>query len=231
MLEQILYYEREAFFLLNGSHSPFWDRFMWLYSGKTVWLPIAVLIIIILIYKKNWRDSMLVLLALVLVVTLCDQFASHFCKPFFSRFRPTHHPDFMNQVKTVFGYRGGYYGFISSHAANAFGFALFMSLLFRNCIFTVTIFFWAACSAYSRIYLGVHFISDIAFGCVAGMLLGCGVYVFYIRIRKQLYRRVGEKIQPSAIYSPKQKQAIVLAIFVTFLILLIFNVPLTTFIG
>ena len=28
---------------------------------------------------------------------------SHVCKPVFTRFRPTHHPDFMDQVKTVFG--------------------------------------------------------------------------------------------------------------------------------
>ena len=54
---------------------------------------------------KELAESLLILLAIVLVVTLCDQFASHVCKPVFTRFRPTHHPDFMDQVKTVFGYR------------------------------------------------------------------------------------------------------------------------------
>ena len=123
MVEKILIYERDAFFALNGSDSAFLDRFMWIFTGKAVWLPLAFLILLVLIYKKNWRESLLILLAIVLVVTLCDQFASHVCKPVFTRFRPTHHPDFMDQVKTVFGYRGGLYGFISSHAANAFGFA------------------------------------------------------------------------------------------------------------
>jgi undecaprenyl-diphosphatase len=230
MLERILDYEREAFFLLNGSDYPFWDRFMWLYSGKTVWLPLAFLIVLILVYKKNWRESLLILLAIILVVTLCDQFASHFCKPFFARFRPTHHPEFMNQVKTVFGYKGGNYGFISSHAANAFGFALFLSLLFRYYLFTVAIFFWAACSAYSRIYLGVHFISDIVFGCAAGLFLGYGVYVAYVGIRKRLYGEGAANIPPSAIYSQKRKQAIVLGIFITVLILLVFNAPLSALI-
>ena len=127
MVEKILIYERDAFFALNGSDSAFLDRFMWIFTGKAVWLPLAFLI----------------LLAIVLVVTLCDQFASHVCKPVFTRFRPTHHPDFMDQVKTVFGYRGGLYGFISSHAANAFGFATLMALIMRDKLFGWTIFFWA----------------------------------------------------------------------------------------
>ncbi|MDR2388772.1 MAG: phosphatase PAP2 family protein [Tannerellaceae bacterium] len=224
MLERILDYERAAFFLLNGSDSPFWDRFMWLYSGKSVWLPLAFLIGIILVYKKNWHEVFLILLAIVLVITLCDQFASHFCKPFFSRFRPTHHPAFMNQVKIVFDYRGGDYGFISSHAANAFGFATFMSLLFRYRVFTGGIFLWAVCSAYSRIYLGVHFISDVICGAFIGLLFGYGIYVFYVWIRKQL---LGTTLPPpSSLYSLRQKQIITLGIFVTILIVLIFNYPL-----
>jgi undecaprenyl-diphosphatase len=226
MLERVLDFEREAFFFLNGSECPFLDRFMWLYSGKTVWLPLVALVVAILIYKKNWRESLLILLAIVLVVTLCDQFASHFCKPFFSRFRPTHHPDFMDQVKTVFGYRGGTYGFMSSHAANAFGFSMFMSLLFRYRIFTLTVFSWAVCSAYSRVYLGVHFISDIVAGAVTGMLFGYGVYILYMWIRKRLYGRVVEGSSASALYSQRRKQAIVLGVCITVLILLIFNAPL-----
>jgi undecaprenyl-diphosphatase len=224
MLERILDYERAAFFLFNGSNSLFLDRFMWLYSGKSVWLPLAVLIVIILAYKKNWRESLLILLAIVLVVTLCDQFASHFCKPFFSRFRPTHHPAFMNQVKIVFGYRGGNYGFVSSHAANAFGFAMFMSLLFRYHVFTGTVFLWAICSAYSRIYLGVHFISDIIFGAITGLLFGYGIYVFYIRTRKQLLGKA--VIPPSSLHSLRQKQIITLGIFMTVFVILAFNTSL-----
>ncbi len=156
MLEKTLDYERELFFMLNGSDSVFLDHSMWLFTGKIVWLPLALFILVVLTYKINWRESILVLLAIVLVVTLCDQFASHLLKPVFMRLRPTHHPEFMNEVQTVFGYRGGKYGFISSHAANAFGFAMFMSLLFRcKPLFTGVIFTWAMITAYTRIYLGV----------------------------------------------------------------------------
>ena len=62
MVEKILIYERDAFFALNGSDSAFLDRFMWIFTGKAVWLPLAFLILLVLIYKKNWRESLLILL-------------------------------------------------------------------------------------------------------------------------------------------------------------------------
>lgn len=223
MIERLLIYERDAFFMLNGSDYPFLDRFMWLYSGKAVWLPLAFFILLILVYKKNWRESLLILLAITLVITLCDQFASHLCKPMFTRFRPTHHPDFLNQVKTVFDYRGGMYGFISSHAANAFGFATFMTLLFRYKWFTITIFSWAVITAYTRIYLGVHFITDIIPGAIAGVVFGYLVYLLYVKVRICFIEPVETIGLPSAIYSDSRKRMVVYGILVTVSILLIFN--------
>ena len=100
MVEKILIYNATRSLRLTAA--TLLDRFMWIFTGKAVWLPLAFLILLVLIYKKNWRESLLILLAIVLVVTLCDQFASHVCKPVFTRFRPTHHPDFMDQVKNCF---------------------------------------------------------------------------------------------------------------------------------
>jgi undecaprenyl-diphosphatase len=228
MLERLLEYERSMFFMLNGSDSPFLDRFMWLYTGKAVWLPLAAFILVVLLYKKNWRESLLILLAIALVVALCDQFASHLIKPYFARLRPTHHPAFMEDVKIVFGYRGGHYGFISSHAANAFGFAMFMSLLFRYRIFTIVIFLWAFLTAYTRVYLGVHFISDVVPGVLCGLFFGWLVYTLYTYVRKKMIREAEEK-PPSFLYSGKQKLGIILGILITVLNLLIFNVPLTAY--
>lgn len=228
MLEKILDYERELFFMLNGSDSIFLDHFMWLFSGKVVWLPLAFFILLVLTYKVNWRESILVLLAIVLVVTLCDQFASHLFKPMFMRFRPTHHPDFMNEVQTVFGYRGGKYGFISSHAANAFGFAMFMTLLFRfKPLFTTFIFVWAILTAYTRIYLGVHFISDIVPGALIGLLFGYLVYILYSKVRVMIIGRGGREVPPiSEVYPIRRQRLIVIAIIVTVVIMMILHVQL-----
>lgn len=221
MLEKILVYERDAFFTLNGSDSVFLDHFMWLYSGKAVWLPLAVFILLVLLYKKSWRESLLIVLAIVLVVTLCDQLASHVCKPLFTRFRPTHHPDFMEEVKTVFGYRGGRYGFISSHAANAFGFATLMSLIMRDKLLGWTLFLWAALTAYTRIYLGVHFISDIVPGMLVGLCFGYLVY--------RLYQYASVRVLGSSIgYTSQQARLIVYAIALTVLLMMLFHAPLAS---
>lgn len=230
MLEKILDYEREAFFFLNGSDSVFLDRFMWLFTGKVVWLPLAAFILVVLVYKKNWREWLPVLLSIALVVTLCDQFTSTLVKPTFERFRPTHHPEFMDYVKTVFDYRGGKYGFMSSHAANAFGFAMFMSLLFRNTILSWTIFLWALLTAYTRVYLGVHFITDILPGAFFGMLFGYLVYLLYFRVRKRYI--IGNRVEEGGgriAYSDTRAILIVFGILITVLILLAFNASLIAF--
>ena len=66
------------------------------------------------------------------------------------------------------GYVGGKYGFVSSHAANTIGIAVFTILLFKNRAFSAVILLWALVDSYSRIYLGVHYLGDILGGLVVG---------------------------------------------------------------
>jgi undecaprenyl-diphosphatase len=179
MLENELQFEKSLFFHLNGSESVLLDNFFYLYSYKWTWLFFYLGFLFVFIYKKKPKEILYILLAIFLVVLLCDQIASGFFKPFFHRFRPTHHPDFQEQVKTVLGYTGGLYGFMSSHASNAFGFSVFTALVFRNRLFTVMIFLFALLNIYSRVYLGVHFISDVVAGALAGSLIGYLIYRLY----------------------------------------------------
>jgi undecaprenyl-diphosphatase len=219
MLEQVLDYERVAFLWLNGGHTPFWDSFIWLYSGKTVWIPAALWILLTICYKKDWKESLLILLAIVLIITLCDQFASSVCKPLFTRFRPTNHPDFREQVQTVYGYRGGRYGFISSHTANAVGFAVFTLLLFRYRWYTVAILIWSVLMAYSRIYLGVHFISDVLPAAVAGVVFGIAGYELYRLVR----RKTAKTAEKPPVYTTLQMNLILSSLSLTVVFMLIFS--------
>lgn len=221
MLEQLLHYERNIFFALNGSNSVYLDHFMWLFSSKQAWFPLALFILAVLCYKKNWKEIVLVFLAIALVVALCDQFASHFCKPFFARYRPTSHPDFMNEVQTVFGYRSGKYGFISSHAANAFGFATFTLMLFRNKYYTYTILLWSIITAYTRVYLGVHFLSDVICGAMAGIIFGFFVFKMYRLARTKILGK--GSVDTEHLYSTGRKNAITIAIWTSCVLLLVFN--------
>lgn len=225
MLEKILHYEHDLFFALNGSNSVVLDHFMWLYSGQMVWVPVVMLIVAILVYKKDWRNSLMILAAIVLTLVACDQLSSGIIKPLFCRLRPTHHPLFADKVATVFNYRGGKYGFISGHAANAFGLATFLALFFRYALLSWTIYLWAAVTAYSRIYLGVHFISDVVPGMIAGIALGYLVYCQYRRIHKKMTDNSFISVVP--VYTVLHKRLIIYGIIITIMALFVFHSQLT----
>ncbi|MDR1517884.1 MAG: phosphatase PAP2 family protein [Dysgonamonadaceae bacterium] len=188
-IDRVLPYERNLFLALNGSDSPFLDNVMWTITGRFIWVPLILFLIYMFFHKTSWREGLLVFLFLILVVALCDQVASSIFKPLFHRFRPTHHPDFASVVSIVKGYKGGRYGFISSHAANSFGLAVFLSLVFRQkCMVIAAFLCWAAINSYSRIYLGVHFISDILAGIVVGALIAFLLYYLYRFLRRKILK-------------------------------------------
>jgi undecaprenyl-diphosphatase len=147
---------------------------------------VAALCGFLFFYRTPAKQALLVTLFFILVFVLSDQLSSGICKPFFERFRPTHHPDFKELVDIVNGYRGGRYGFISGHATNSFGLAIFLSLLFRHRGVTLSSLGWATLNSYTRIYLGVHFISDIVAGMIAGSLLAFLLYQLMMLLMNRL---------------------------------------------
>jgi len=185
MHNKILPYEENLFFLINGAHNHFLDNVMWMFSSIKIWIPIAVFIVFVIIYKKSWSQWLLVLIAITLVFVFCDQFSCHIIKPLFARPRPTHYPEIMEHVRTLHNYTGGRYGFISGHTTNSFGFAIFTTLLFKNKIYGIVVFSWAIVVAYSRIYLGIHFVSDIFGGMIAGIIIGFVIYKLYYLFQKK----------------------------------------------
>jgi len=148
--------------------------------------------------------------------------SSGLAKPYFKRLRPTHQPDFENIVHTVFNYRGGLYGFFSGHATNSFGFATLVALMFRNKILTTTMYIFAFFMAYSRIYLGVHFISDVVVGMFVGVLVGLFVYKLYIAGRKYWLKIPSENLRKT-IYSKKEANFLAGIYVIMIAIILIFN--------
>lgn len=226
MTDKLIPGEEKLFSLINGSHTYFLDSVMWSFSSIKIWLPIGMLIILGIVYKKSWKQWIPVLLAITLLFVLCDQFSSHLIKLLVARPRPTHYPGIMEHVRTLFGYTGGKYGFISGHATNSFGFAIFSSLLFKNKFYTSVVFLWAFIVAYSRIYLGVHFVSDILGGMISGLLIGYLVY--------SAYRYTSEKIAVKndsytiTVFSQKQTRLLTILILLYLILLTIFSTSIET---
>lgn len=131
-IQQYIAADKELLLNLNGSQSLFWDGFMWVATSTIVWVPVAAMLLYIIIKNNKIQEALLTIVMIALVITLADQIASGLCKPFFARFRPTQDPNIMYMVDIVNGYRGGRFGFISSHAANTFAISVFLSLLIKR---------------------------------------------------------------------------------------------------
>jgi undecaprenyl-diphosphatase len=174
MLER---FDQQLFLFLNSLNSPFWDQIMHAISGKLIWAPLY-LAILITIGIKYRRKFFIILLFIILGVILADQF-SVIIKNIVQRLRPCYEPSLQGLVHTVRGECGGQFSFVSSHAANSFNVALLSLLFIRNRWFSAGIIIWALVVGYSRIYLGVHYPGDVICGSVLGALTGWSVYMLY----------------------------------------------------
>lgn len=180
MLDKLIAVDTKVFLCLNSHHSPVWDKIMWHISGKLEWLPLYLILIGYIIYRYRWH-SIAIIFAIGIAITLSDQLSVIAFKETIQRLRPTYNPEISHLVHIVNDYRGGLFGFISNHAANSFALACFLSLLIRKKYFNLAIIIWASLVSYSRIYLGVHYPSDILGGAIFGCLIGWLTYLLYIK--------------------------------------------------
>lgn len=152
------------------SHSGWLDDIMHWVSGKLTWIPLYALIIYML-FKQTDRPFTL-LICLLLSVGCADFIASGLAKPYFERLRPCHNTS-INELLDL-THCGGQYGYFSSHASISFTIAGFVFLLSKK--WGGIMIIWASVVAYSRVYLCVHYPSDIITGAISGILLS---YLWY----------------------------------------------------
>jgi len=171
-LQHLLELDKDLLLYFNGFHADWLDPLMLLATKTIFWLPLYLFLIYLIIRYKKW-DTVYFLLGVAISIVLTDQITSGFMKPFFARLRPSHEPSLEGLLHIVNNYRGGLYGFASGHAANTFGVAMFVFLLFRGRYHWMSvIFLWSVFMSYTRIYLGVHYPGDIIVGIVIGLLCG-----------------------------------------------------------
>ena len=163
----------------NGSSSLYLDSIAWNATQMFVWIPFLLVVAYVVFREHDFPRMLFLIGGTLLCVLLCDQVASTICKPLIARWRPTHNPYLQDAVDIVNGYRGGPYGFFSSHAANTFAVASFLAPVFRRRAITLSLFGWALLSCWTRVYLGVHYVGDLVTGLLFGLFIGTIAHRLY----------------------------------------------------
>ncbi len=172
----------------NGSNSLFYDTLVQVLTSGFTWIPLYLALFYLVI--KNNETMAQIGLAIgcaVLCVVLSGGVDDMIVKPLVARLRPTVDPHVKFTIDIVNGItEAKQFSFFSAHAANTFTIAAFFALLVRSRLLNAALFTWALLNGWTRLYLGVHYPSDVLIGILWGCVVAVLVYWFYFRT----YRRI-----------------------------------------
>ncbi len=169
MAEFLYSLDRGLFLLLNrGAANPVFDVVMPFITEANHWkLPLALAWLALMIF--GGKKGRIAGLMAVIILTLSDQLSSSVLKPLLARIRPC----FAVEGARLLITQSGSFSFPSSHASNNAALAFLFSVKYpRYKWIFITI---AALVAYSRIYVGVHYPSDVAGGILLGVLCALAI--------------------------------------------------------
>ncbi len=181
MIETIVQWDKDLFNFFNHCcyNGPM-DFLMYCATNKWTWVPLYAAILIF-IYSKFKKKTLWIVLAVALTVASTDMISTRVLKNNVKRLRPCQEAANLTfDVRTLPNVNCSKYGFVSSHAANSFGLAVFVGMLFyhKNRKFLWVGLGWASFVSFSRLYLGVHYPLDLLGGAIVGAI--CAFFWFSI---------------------------------------------------
>lgn len=186
MIEYFEEIDRQIVLAINSWYSPLLDEVMWWISARITWIPLYIFILILAFKKLTKEHFVFFLLFAIIAVIVTDLVSVHLFKNVFLRYRPSHNLLLSNQlhyyqISQGNFYKGGEYGFISSHAANFFAIATASFLVLKKAYSKLKwlLLFAGIIICFSRIYLGVHYLSDVIVGGAIGSLIAFLLYKFW----------------------------------------------------
>lgn len=199
-MERIIEIDKSVFWWINSHHSDWLDWTMWVFSQSWSWLIVIALAYYFTTIRHDRRSWIWVLAGIGICFLLADKISTDAIKDGVQRLRPCYE---MEGVRMFHTNKGGHYGFVSSHSANAFAIAMFISLMYggkrrvesvihktgsgyRSAALPYLLFAWAAVTGYSRAYLGKHYPGDIICGAILGLGIGALVYFVISVIRRKI---------------------------------------------
>ena len=164
---------------LNSLGSEFWDPIWIILTNKTTYIPLFAFIVYYIYKRFGLKQTAFIILFISILILFTDQ-STNFIKDSFQRLRPCRE-----------GYLGlreidiycGKYGFFSAHASNSIAVSLFVIRIMREkftSIFSIILIIWVFIFSYSRIYLGLHYPTDILCGLIFGAISSTLFYHIYL---------------------------------------------------
>lgn len=177
--------------LFNGSDNIMLDQMVQILTSGLTWIPLYVMLFFVVMRNNETMGQIaLVVGSAIFCVLFADGLVDGIIKQLAERWRPSNDPTFKYMVQVVDDIRPKGYSFCSAHAANTMSLAVFFSLLIRSKMLTITLVIWSLINCWTRLYLGVHYPSDILCGMIIGIIVGILVYLLYYKI----YRQISPKI-------------------------------------
>ncbi len=161
------------------------DKFFSIITSVNNWY-IAYVILLLISFIKGGTKGKLAVLGIILLIVVTDQTGYKILKEFFERIRPC---NALSDVITPLGCTGSY-SFPSNHAVNNFAAAVFFYRLFPNLKYPL--FITASLVAISRVYLGLHYPSDILGGAIIGSAFGY-LFAYFVLLANEKINLANEE--------------------------------------
>lgn len=163
-------------------HNVFLDNVFWYISEAWIFIPVWIWALIKVYQSRVFYPFWKTLVLLITVITINDQLCNVF-KYHYKRLRPTHDIEWQDKIKPVHNYLGGTYGFYSAHAANSAAITtLAILLITHQNKKKYWLIFYPLLTGISRIYLGVHYFTDIIVGWIMGIIVSYLLYLLFLKI-------------------------------------------------
>uniref|UniRef100_UPI00404B4B51 phosphatase PAP2 family protein n=1 Tax=Flavobacterium sp. TaxID=239 RepID=UPI00404B4B51 len=177
MLEKIISLDKELLIYLNNLGNPTFDGF-WLFITKQInWIPLFLLVFYLIFKKINWKQLLLLVLFLAVLIAFVDQITNLF-KFTFERKRPCSDLSINDSLRILI--ERSSFSFFSGHASNSMATAVFIFCVMKPFYkYSYLVFIFPLIFAYSRIYLALHFPTDILSGYLFGAISGFTFFKIY----------------------------------------------------
>jgi len=181
------------FYFFNHTLSTgFLDKFFSIITDVNSWY-IAYIILAGIAATKGGTRGRIAVAGIIILIIFTDQTGYKLLKEIFQRIRPC---NVLPDVITPIDCRGSF-SFPSNHALNNFAAATFLWRLFPK--FKWIFFITAFLVALSRVYLGLHYPSDIAAGAIIGTAFGYLFSIAAIKIDEYIKKRPAKKEKETSI--------------------------------